>query len=106
MSQFVVNHLNYQLIARNFRCIGSELDIVAICPQNILTAIEVKFRESFNPETYLASSSLWGRSKHEALKRGLLTFAGKVGGLPEHLSLDLAVLTPLCLYMWRGLSDV
>jgi Holliday junction resolvase-like predicted endonuclease len=83
------------IIARNFRWIGTELDILAR-KEKTLVAVEVKFR-SRAPEDMSAMEPLLPRRKLAALYKGLevaqVRLAPRLHGI-MHSRIDLALVTP------------
>lgn len=78
----------WTILARNFRHIGCELDIVARKGETVVV-VEVKARR-VKPHV----ESLLPRRKREALERGLMRFVGMRGLEYRTLRIDLAIVMP------------
>ena len=78
----------WAILARNFRHIGCELDIVAQKGQTVV-AVEVKARHGA-----VFTEELLPHRKRAALERGLLRFIGTRALDYQTLRLDLAIVRP------------
>lgn len=87
----VLEHQGWHILARNYRSIGCELDIIAIkC--GTMIAVEVKYRRQVRFVDTEFTSFISYRKKL-ALKRGLLSFLSKKQIPHETLRFDLALVT-------------
>lgn len=85
----------WRILARNFRHIGFEIDLIA-GKEKSLVAVEVKARRT-KAAAWFEPQALLGVKKRAALIRGLNCFVSqKVAETAafEHLRLDLAVVVP------------
>jgi Holliday junction resolvase-like predicted endonuclease len=95
---FVANILSAQkwtVLARNFRRVGTEIDIIAY-KQRTIVFVEVKHRKQL-PTTQQDLNQIMTWKKRKALERGALIFLGcKERELPEWetLRFDLALVSP------------
>ena len=82
----------WSLLARNFRHVGFEIDIVAIKSETLI-AVEVKCRKSKPTNDYEARGLITPQKK-KALERGLSAAASCFGFKAKTLRADLALVTP------------
>jgi len=68
----ILERQKWAILARNFRRIGCEIDIIALKGQTIIF-VEVKYR-SYLPPTLQASTQTLSRGKRKALERGASCF--------------------------------
>ncbi len=92
----VANYLlqqGWEIIARNWRRRGCELDVIAK-KQALLTVVEVKYRDHF--KFYAADlKGLLAPRKIDALRRGILRFLGEYNcSAIQSIRGDLALVTP------------
>ena len=90
---FVASRLanqNWLIIKRNYRCVGSEIDIIA-SKKDTLLAVEVKFRRS---TSHLQWDLLLPNKKIQSIRNGLLHFITKYQINATTLRLDLALVYP------------
>jgi putative endonuclease len=88
--ELVAHHLAHQgwlVLARNFRCRGSELDIVAQ-KQSTLIAVEVKLRQ---PRYDLSWEDLLPPKKRQSLITGLNTYMSRYEPNANFWRVDLAI---------------
>lgn len=93
--EYVANILisqSWQIVARNYRWIGTEIDILA-AKGSSLVAIEVKFRTKFTHDM-TSVSELLPRLKVHALKKGLNAAIRHLGINAAKTRIDLAIVTP------------
>jgi len=91
----VLSDQKWEVLARNFRKIGTEIDIIAY-KQKTIVFVEVKYRNRF-PVTQQDLDQIVTWKKRKALERGALMFLeNKEWDLPEWetLRLDLALVSP------------
>lgn len=89
----------WTILARRWRCPDGELDIVALDPDGVLVAVEVKLRRS--PRTGDPSSSL-GRRRLGRLRVALRRFrAESAGRIGDGLRVDLVAIQPATSDTWR-----
>ena len=90
--EIAVSHLRkigYQIIQRNFRIRGGEIDIIAL-DGDTLVFIEVKTRRSIEFGTALEAITPW---KIRALIRAAYVYKSKHPRLPESLRIDAVAIT-------------
>ncbi len=98
VAEFIVSQ-GWTILARNFRRVGSELDIVAMKKQT-LVVIEVKWRRQkirFGEDL----RALVGGRKMASLRRGCQAFLVQERLNPEHIRFDLAIVTPGLGRLWQ-----
>jgi len=78
----------WDILAENFRCQGSELDLVAAKGSTVIV-VEVKTRRSI--DALLLPESLLSPSKILAIRRGAQKVLADLGTCPETVRLDLAL---------------
>lgn len=86
---------DWTILARNYRCLGSEIDIISF-KGKMISFVEVKYRKVFQ-QTDVELSSMLTRQKKQALQRGALNFLQeKNAEIPKWntLRFDLAVVYP------------
>jgi putative endonuclease len=90
---YFLQQTHWEILARNWRRRGCELDIIAR-QGDLLAIVEVKYRARFLP--YAADLSLLiSRQKTSALRRGALLFLGEnPQSLVQCVRVDLAVVSP------------
>lgn len=81
----------WQILARNFRALGCEIDIAAV-KQQTLAIVEVKARPRM-PKTLTEGASLISRRKRSALKRGADALIDRRSLQPKTIRFDLAIVT-------------
>ena len=92
--QFVADRLQslgWEILARNFRHIGYEIDIIAKRGDTVV-AFEVKYRRRICAETY---ETLIPNRKLIALERGFVNFITLQNLTYETLRIDLVVITQI-----------
>lgn len=82
----------WTVLARNFRYIGTELDLVARKGQS-LVAVEVKARRRM-PRSLAEAEGLLPWRKRAALHRGLQSYVMRRGSDAGILRIDLAIVVP------------
>jgi len=82
----------WRIIARNYRWIGTEVDILATKGDS-LVAVEVKFRSQF-PRHMDSLEHLLPQRKLNALRKGLYAAMRHLRLNPVKTRIDLAVVTP------------
>jgi putative endonuclease len=85
----VLSTQGWYILARNFRTVGAELDLVAQ-KGDTLAIVEVKAR-IHKPSSLAEAEALLAPRKRAALERGGLAFLAKFGINPTTIRLDLAI---------------
>lgn len=80
----------YKLLEKNFRCLGSEIDLI-FQKKNLLIFVEVKLRKKSCSQDLLVSDLIPPRKK-KSLRRGALSFLEKKNPSFESIRFDLCVL--------------
>lgn len=83
---------NWTILAKNFRCIGAEVDIIAKKGSTII-GVEVKTRKNSNQASFSLPSpeQLVPTTKINRVKKGLLNYLSKYGEDYQNLRVDLAI---------------
>jgi putative endonuclease len=92
IAQTLVNQ-GWRILARNFRIVGAELDLVAQ-KGGTLAIVEVKARAK-KPGCLADAETLLPQRKRNALQRGGLAYLSKIPQIPATIRFDLAI-------VWRG----
>jgi putative endonuclease len=88
----------WRILARRWRCPGGEIDIVALDPEQVLVAIEVKVRRSGRAGDPAASVD---RRRVHRLRSALVSFAAASPSPRAGMRIDLASLQPTADAAWR-----
>lgn len=91
---------SYGFLRQNFRCLGSEIDLIFKKKQTIVF-IEVKLRRKPPPHIFLNFYDLIPNQKKKALMRGADSFLQKM----KHLDYDL-IRFDFCLLMYQENSNL
>jgi Holliday junction resolvase-like predicted endonuclease len=89
--QIALQREGWFLLARNFRCIGSEIDLILFKEQNI-RVVEVKFRKFFYPDM-TNTMQLLPKKKLRSLTKGIQTYLSLHPITFDTIRMDLAVVT-------------
>ncbi|MBF0441168.1 MAG: YraN family protein [Oligoflexales bacterium] len=90
----ILEEQNWRILEKNFRCIGSEIDIIATKGET-LAFVEVKTR-LYKKKSRLIFEDLLTKRKRASLKRGAITYITKIIEEPQNhktLRFDFAIVT-------------